>query len=102
MGGARHDSGRIYRFKVGSVDCVAINDGTFYYTAEQYFSNADSDVLTPALARHGLERDRIPSPYTCLLVDTGQHLVAIDTGGDRAALRNLLPAGVEPEVGHFA
>jgi glyoxylase-like metal-dependent hydrolase (beta-lactamase superfamily II) len=35
-------------------------------------------------------------------VDTGEHVVVVDTGGDRAALANLLPAGVVPNVGHFA
>ena len=92
----------IYRFKVGGFECVAINDGTFFYSADQYFSEAPPDVLTPELAKYGLDRDSIPSPYTCLLVDTGAHVVVVDTGGDRAALRHLPPTGATaPDIGHF-
>jgi len=82
----------IHRFRVGRFECVALDDGTIVYTADQYFANAPPEELAAALARHGLERDRIPSPYTCLLVDTGSHRVVIDTGG----------AGLAPGVGRFA
>ena len=92
----------IFRFRVGAFDCMAVNDGTFFYTADQYFSDAPPDVLTPALEHYGVDRQRIPSPYTCLLVDTGVHVVAVDTGGDRPALRHLpLTGGVSPDIGHF-
>jgi glyoxylase-like metal-dependent hydrolase (beta-lactamase superfamily II) len=100
--GVEEGERRIFRFKVGSFDCVAINDGTFFYTADQYFNNADPDLLTAALAEHRLQRDRIPSPYTCLLVDTGEHVVVVDTGADRAAMQDFLPTGVEADVGRFA
>jgi glyoxylase-like metal-dependent hydrolase (beta-lactamase superfamily II) len=100
--GVEESERRIFRFKVGSFDCVAINDGTFFYTADQYFGNADPGLLTAALAEHRLQRDGIPSPYTCLLVDTGEHVVVVDTGADRVAMRDFLPAGVEADVGRFA
>ena len=66
----------IFRFRVGAFDCMAVNDGTFSYMADQYFSDAPPDVLTPALEHYGVDRQRIPSPYRCLLVDTGVHVVA--------------------------
>lgn len=91
----------VYRFTIGDIECAAINDGTFFYTAEQYFSNVEPDALERAAAEHGFERDCIPSPYTCLLVNTGDHLVVVDTGGDRAALRHLPSLRVAPDVGHF-
>jgi glyoxylase-like metal-dependent hydrolase (beta-lactamase superfamily II) len=102
MPAAAHDAEPgIHRFEVGDLECFAIDDGTFFYTAEQYFHDAPSDALATALAEHGLERDRIPSPYTCLVVKTGDHVVVIDTGADRSGLRNLVPAGVDLDVGHF-
>jgi glyoxylase-like metal-dependent hydrolase (beta-lactamase superfamily II) len=92
----------VHRFTVGDFRCAAINDGTFFYTAAQYFNDAPSETLASALAERSLAPERIPSPYTCLFVDTGDHLVVVDTGGDRAALQNLMPPGVVPDVGRFA
>src|SRR4051794_33713481 len=93
--------GACHRFTVGRFECVAINDGTFFYTAEQYFSDAPPDVLARSLAANGLDGERIPSCFTCLVVDTGEHVVVVDTGGDRAALQTILPSGSEPDVGRF-
>ena len=77
----------VLRFTVGRFECVAVLDGVLIYTPEQYFPNASADVL----ARYGLGEE-IPSPYSCLLVDTGTHRVAVDTGG----------RGLAAGVGKFA
>ena len=61
----------VYRFRVGEFRCAALNDGTFLYTAQQYFNDAPPATLASALHDHSLTPHRIPSPYTCLLVDTG-------------------------------
>jgi glyoxylase-like metal-dependent hydrolase (beta-lactamase superfamily II) len=99
---AQRESDRaVYSFTVGSVECVAINDGTFVYTAAQYFGGVAPGILEQALAEHDLAPDCILSPYTCLLVKTAEHVVVIDTGGDRAALRHLPPTAVPADVGHF-
>jgi hypothetical protein len=45
MSGPAQDSDQsIFRFTVGSVECAAINDGTFIYEAEQ---SSTTPVRTP-------------------------------------------------------
>jgi glyoxylase-like metal-dependent hydrolase (beta-lactamase superfamily II) len=76
----------VLHFTVGHFECVAVLDGVLIYTPGQYFANAPADVLA------GYELgEEIPSPYTCLLVDTGTRRVVVDTGG----------LGLDPGVGQF-
>ena len=90
------------RFQVGAFACVALNDGEFTYTAEQYFPSAPHDVVAQALQESGQATEAIPSPFTCLLVDTGDARVLIDTGaGPLTPELGRLPdglraVGVEP------
>lgn len=92
-----------YRFNVGKFECIAVNDGMFTYTARQYFSNAPEDQLARVVDEHHLDPARIPSPFTCLVVNTGAHQVLVDTGGGNFApgvgrhLQNLRAKGVAPE-----
>jgi glyoxylase-like metal-dependent hydrolase (beta-lactamase superfamily II) len=83
-------SGRTHRFTPGDLRCLAIADGTFPYSAGLFFPGAPPDRLTAALARHALQPDPIPCPWTCLLVDTGGQRVLLDTGGGPTA-RELIP-----------
>jgi glyoxylase-like metal-dependent hydrolase (beta-lactamase superfamily II) len=80
-----------HRFQVGSLECVALSDGAYTYEAARFFANADAAEVAAALARHGLAGGRIPSPYTCLLVEAGGARVLLDTGG----------AGWDPGVGRL-
>lgn len=101
----------IYRFKVGEFKCIAVNDGTFAYPrpAENvfinFFVNAPRERLAQFLKKHGLDPekwDEYVSPYTCLVIDTGQRKVLVDTGaGDLAPttgklLPNLKTVGINP------
>ena len=102
----------LYSFDVGRFRCIAVSDGDHTYGPPAFpppptllFANAPQEPLTEALAGHGLDADRwqaMTTPYTCLLVDTGQHLVLVDTGaGDLAPttgrlVRNLERAGIAP------
>ncbi|MGD0272744.1 MAG: MBL fold metallo-hydrolase [Gaiellaceae bacterium] len=90
-----------YRFRVGALDCVALNDGTHIYGPEIY-PDAPTDELLESIARHGPESDRIVSPYTCMLVETGGQRVLVDTGGGDfdpevgKLVDSLRDAGVDP------
>ena len=91
-----------YSFRIGDIDCLAVNDGEMTYEAGDYVSNAPPDEVARALEAHGHAPDAIPSPYSGLLVRTGTRNVLIDTGAGDLTPKvgklggNLRAAGVEP------
>jgi glyoxylase-like metal-dependent hydrolase (beta-lactamase superfamily II) len=70
-----------YRFQVGSLHCTVLSDGYFSFPTPWFFPNADPGELARALDKRRLPRDSVLSPYTCLLIETGRHVVLVDTGG---------------------
>jgi len=69
-----------HHFQVGSMCCTVLSDGYCSYPTPWFFPNADPDQLRQAFERRHLEQERILSPYTCLLIETGRHVVLVDTG----------------------
>src|ERR1035441_1918625 len=61
-----------YRFQVGAICCTVLSDGYFSYPMPWFFPNADPNELSRALDRRHLPQDAVLSPYTCLLVETGE------------------------------
>lgn len=96
-----------HRFTVGDFECIAVGDGTAVYTnpATVLFRDAPAAELEQALRTHAIDAGAWPewrSDYTCLLVDTGDHRVLVDTGMGRHApttgelIANLRALGVAP------
>jgi glyoxylase-like metal-dependent hydrolase (beta-lactamase superfamily II) len=102
-----------FRFGTGRFKCIAVSDGTLTYVpptfpppANLLFANAPRESLEQVLFEHNLLPEQWiewTSPYICLVVDTGEHLVLVDTGaGDLAPttgrlLQNLETEGIAPE-----
>lgn len=102
-----------YRFTVGRFECVAVSDGTYAYAPPIFpppstllFSNAQGDSLETALGGRNLKIGQWAewtSPYICLVVNTGEHWILVDTGADNLApstgriLRNLQDEQIAPE-----
>ena len=93
----------IYRFKVGTFECIAVNDGTFAYPDHSFFVNAPRERLEQVLSEHNIQPGEIIAPWTCLLINTGRHRVLVDTGGGAGLvpsvgklLPNLQAEGIEP------
>ena len=90
-------------FSVGNIQCTAINDGTFFYPPSWFFSNVPQEQLESILGDHNLSLTQVVSPYTCLVIKTGEHTVLVDTGADGLApttgdlLKNLQAEGITPE-----
>jgi glyoxylase-like metal-dependent hydrolase (beta-lactamase superfamily II) len=106
-------SAEVHHFKVGSFECIAVSDGTFTYAPPQFpkpaatfFSNAPEKQLKRTLLQHNIQPERWTehiTPYICLLVNTGNHRVLVDTGADGLGpdtgrlLLNLKTEGIAPE-----
>lgn len=92
-----------HRFQVGSMCCTVLSDGYFSYPTPWFFPNADPGLLARALESRRLPVETVLSPYTCLLIETGRHVVLVDTGGGEysrttgAVLARLEMAGVRPK-----
>ena len=69
-----------WHFKLGNFKCIAIRDGGHMGSAGFLFRNAPQQEVEQALQKHGLEADQLKSSWTCLLVDTGEKTLLIDTG----------------------
>src|SRR5215469_8623304 len=91
-----------YTFQVGSICCTVLSDGYYSYPTEWFFPNADQGVLRQLLADSRMPTQHILSPYTCLLIETGRHVILVDTGagaGNRttgAICARLEMAGIRP------
>lgn len=96
----------IYRFKVGSYELTAVNDGTWYRPLDDKFvRNAPFTEVQKAMADAFLPTDKLPIAFTTLIVNTGSKLIAIDTGtGGQLAptagtyASNLAAAGIDPKA----
>ena len=92
-----------HRFQVGSISCTVLSDGYYSYPASWFFPNAAPEDLSRALESHHLPTDAVLSPYTCLLIETGRHVVLVDTGAGEysrssgAIQARLEVAGIRPK-----
>jgi len=103
----------IYRFKLGDFQCIAVNDGTATYAPPVFpppamllFANASKECLERTLPEHNLYPEQWvewDSPHICLAVNTGDHQVLVDTGGDGfppntgKLVQKLKSVGITPE-----
>jgi glyoxylase-like metal-dependent hydrolase (beta-lactamase superfamily II) len=103
----------VYHFKVGAFECTAVSDGTLTYTPPTFpppttllFCNAPKECLEQTLRQHNIRPEHWTewiSPYICLLVNTDQYRVLIDTGAGGLGpntgrlLQNLQADGIAPE-----
>jgi len=97
-----------FPFQVGTFKCVVVNDGTFAYPhpAQIFFLNAPKERLEQVLRKHNLDPqqwEQYVSPYPCLVINTGQHQVLVDTGAGSLEpttgklIPNLHAEGIAPE-----
>jgi glyoxylase-like metal-dependent hydrolase (beta-lactamase superfamily II) len=101
-----------FSFNVGKFACIAVSDGfhtyappTFPPPAALLFAGAHEEQLNQGLAAYNLEPEKWlewQSPYICLVVDTGNQLVLVDTGADGISpdtgklISNLRSVGIAP------
>jgi glyoxylase-like metal-dependent hydrolase (beta-lactamase superfamily II) len=105
----------IYRYKLGDFEMTAIHDGVWIRPIDEKFvRNVPFDEVQKVLTDAFLPKDKLPIPFTTLLVNTGSKLILLDTGtggqltptaGTMTA--NLVAAGIDPKrvdvivISHF-
>lgn len=73
-----------YRFQLGDLRCVVINDGYISNIPTRwFFANAPADQIEHALRRHHIPSDTLATPCNCLVIDIGTHRILLDTGGGK-------------------
>jgi glyoxylase-like metal-dependent hydrolase (beta-lactamase superfamily II) len=91
-----------YRFPLGSLECLALSDGSVNYPPGHLFANVPKAQVEEALRERGLPIDYVTTPCTCLYVDTGERRVLVDMGAGKFApsagrlRQSLSGAGIEP------
>jgi len=96
-----------FHFKVGKFKCMAISDGSIPITnpAQVLFMNAPEKQLSQALRSSNFQGEGFLEVFTCLLIQTGEHSVLVDTGlglidsvpTSGKLLQNLHAEGIEPD-----
>jgi glyoxylase-like metal-dependent hydrolase (beta-lactamase superfamily II) len=96
----------IYRYRIGTFELTALYDGIWYRPiTDAFIRNAPFAEVEHALADAFMPADKLATPFTTLIVNTGKKLVLLDTGtGGQIApsagvLRdNLAAAGIDPKA----
>src|SRR5271165_6199925 len=96
----------IYRYNIGTFELTALYDGIWYRPiTDKFIRNAPFAEVEHALADAFMPADKLATPFTTLVVNTGNKLVLIDTGTggqiapSAGALReNLTAAGIDPKA----
>jgi glyoxylase-like metal-dependent hydrolase (beta-lactamase superfamily II) len=95
----------VYRYKLGDYEMTALYDGVWNRAIDDKFvRNVAFPQVQKALSDSFLPTDKLPIPFTTLLVNTGARLVLLDTGtagqipgaASGSMPENLAAAGVAP------
>jgi glyoxylase-like metal-dependent hydrolase (beta-lactamase superfamily II) len=96
----------LYRYKIGAFELTALYDGIWYRPiTDTFIRNAPFADVEHALDVAFMPHDKLETPFTTLIVNTGKKLVLIDTGtGGQIAptagmiTDNLAAAGISPKA----
>jgi len=96
----------VYRYRIGALELTALYDGIWYRPiTDTFIRNAPFAEVESALADAFMPSDRLATPFTTLIVNTGKKVILVDTGTggqiapSAGALRdNLAAAGFDPKA----
>jgi glyoxylase-like metal-dependent hydrolase (beta-lactamase superfamily II) len=96
----------IYRYRIGEMELTAIYDGVWYRPIdEKFIRKANYADVQRAMSDAFMPAEKLATPFTMLLVNTGKKLILLDTGtgGQVAATagafsENLIAAGIDPKT----
>jgi len=102
-------SNKNFPFRLGTFECIVVSDGTHTYLhpVQIFVSvNAPKKRLERVLREHNINPEhwkQYVSPYPSLVINTGQHLVLVDTGAGGLEpttgklIPNLQAEGIKPD-----
>jgi glyoxylase-like metal-dependent hydrolase (beta-lactamase superfamily II) len=88
-------------FEVGSIRCTVLADGYSAYPSSYFFPGLSEDKLDLHVPS-----GMVTMPHTCLLIESGRHVVLVDAGGGPsfatggALIARLQRAGIRPADVH--
>jgi len=96
----------VYRYKVGSFEVTALYDGVWYRPIDDKFvRKADYADVRREMSNAFMPEEKLATPFTTVLVNTGKKLILLDTGtgGQIASTAgsfsdNLRAAGIDPKT----
>src|SRR5256714_2811418 len=96
----------IYRYRVGSFEVTALYDGVWYRPIDEKFvRHADYAEVRREMSEAFMPEEKLATPFTTVLVNTGKKLILLDTGtgGQIASTAgsfsdNLKAAGIDPKT----
>jgi glyoxylase-like metal-dependent hydrolase (beta-lactamase superfamily II) len=96
----------IYRYRIGEMELTAIYDGVWYRPIdEKFIRKANYADVQRAMSDAFMPAEKLATPFTMLLVNTGKKLILLDTGtGGQVASTagafsaNLIAAGIDPKT----
>jgi glyoxylase-like metal-dependent hydrolase (beta-lactamase superfamily II) len=105
----------IYRYRIGAYELTALYDGIWYRPiGKDFIRDVPFAEVEHALDAAFMPHDKLATPFTTLIVNTGQKLVLLDTGtGGQISptagmvVDNLAAAGIAPKqvdqivISHF-
>jgi glyoxylase-like metal-dependent hydrolase (beta-lactamase superfamily II) len=93
-----------YRFNVGTLECIAVNDGVETVPITDLTADASKEQLAQAFAERGFSATDLTINFNCLFIHTAEHRVLVDTGWGRGTqrrdgklLQNLHAEGITPQ-----
>ncbi len=75
-------TGAVHRFQIGSFACLNVSDGASISpdTAGLLFAGSPPEQVAEALGSTGTDPTTLANHHTSTVIDTGDHLVLVDTG----------------------
>jgi glyoxylase-like metal-dependent hydrolase (beta-lactamase superfamily II) len=88
-----------YHFKIGTLNCTTINDGTETVALESVFKDAPIELLKRVLLERGYSQDESLVSFNCLLIQTSEQRILVDAGWGQGVQRRdgALQAGLQAE-----
>lgn len=71
---------KYFEFNIGAIKCTILEDLVYNYAPKDFFSNVEKLQAYKALEGYSFRKDKIPSPFNLMLIESENRKILIDTG----------------------